>query len=205
MKKIIYTLSLLLSFLLFSCSNNDLEHTNQFEESFDKFKKFKKENNNSYQYQTSITSEDKSAVTTLSVINGKVTKRTHTIKIFNGMPPKSASGWTDQEIDAIYAKLEPSFKEFLTNRKITLKEYLSWTESENELGKYNDLGATSIMTLDEVYSKAKNEWLLPQDKKKIFFETKNSGMISTCGYIIGNCQDGCFTGININFIKPFTK
>lgn len=205
MKKIIYILSLLLSLSVFSCKNSDLEYSNQFEDSFDKFIKFKNESNNSYQYQTSIATMDHTSTTTISVINGKVIKREHLVKVFNGFVSKSQTGWTDQEIEAIDAKLEESFKKFLASKNITLKEYLTWSESEKELGKYNGLGATEIMTLDEVYTKAKSEWLLAQEKKNIFFETKNNGMISSCGYIIGNCQDDCFTGINISVIKPLKK
>lgn len=205
MKKIIYTLSLLLILSVFSCKNSDLEYSNQFEDSFDKFKEFKKENNNSYQYQTSIVTMEQSYKTTISVINGKVTKREHRVIVFNGSVSKSPTGWTDQEIDAIYANLEESFKNYLVSKKITLKEYLSWSESEKELGKYNGLGATEIMTLDDIYTKAKGEWLVAQEKKKIFFETKNNGMISSCGYVIGNCQDDCFTGINISNIKTLTN
>jgi len=144
---------------------------------------------------------EQSSKTTISVINGKVTKREHRVIVFNGSVSKSPTGWTDQEIDAIYANLTESFKNYLVSKKITLKEYLSWSESEKELGKYNGLGATEIMTLDDVYTRAKGEWLVAQEKKKIFFETKNNGMISSCGYVIGNCQDDCFIGINISDIK----
>lgn len=200
MKKIIYIL--LLSLSVFSCKNSDLESSNQFEDSFNKFKEFRKESNNSYQYQTNSSfMTEMSRTTTITVINGKVVKREYLVKIFNGFVPKSEEGWTDQEIEAIYAKQDDFFKKYLIAKNITLKEYLGWSESEKELGKYNDLGATPIMTLDEVYSKAKGEWLVTQEKKKIFFETNNNGMISSCGYIMGNCQDGCFTGINISYIK----
>lgn len=201
MKKIIYTLSLLLSLSVFSCKNSDLEYSNQFEDSFDKFKEFKKENNNSYQYQTSIVTMEQSAITTISVINGKVTKREHLIQRFGNQFISPATGWTDDKVAAIEANTTEAFKTYLKDKKITLKQYLSWSESGKELGKYNDLGATPIMTLDDVYSKAKGEWLVAQERKKIFFETKNKGMISSCGYIIGNCQDDCFTGINISDIK----
>lgn len=205
MKKIIYTLSLLLILSVFSCKNSDLEYSNQFEESFDKFKEFKKESYNSYQYQTNTSLMTQSATTTISVINGKVTKREHLIQRFGNQFISPATGWTDEKIAAIEAKITDAFKTYLTDKKITLKEYLSWSESEKELGKYNGLGATEIMTLDDVYTKAKGEWLVAQEKKKIFFETKNNGMISSCGYIIGNCQDDCFTGINISDIKTLTN
>lgn len=200
MKKIIYIL--LLTLTVFACKSSDVESSNQLDDSFKKFKEFKKESNNSYQYQTNTSfMTEMSTTTTITVINGKVVKREYLVKIFNGFVPKSEVGWTDQEIETIYAKQDEFFKNYLISKNITLKEYLAWSEYENELGKYNDLGATPIMTLDEVYSKAKSEWLVKQVNKKIFFETNNKGMISSCGYILGNCQDGCFTGINISYIK----
>lgn len=205
MKKIIYILSLLLSLSVFSCKNSDLEYSNQFEDSFDKFIKFKKESNNSYQYQTSIATTDHTSTTTISVINGKVIKREHLIQRFDNHIIMPTTGWTDANIAAIEANIPEPLKTYLKDKSITLKEYLNWSESQNELGKYNGLGATPVMTLDEVYTKAKGQWLVTQEKKKIFFETKNNGMISSCGYVIGNCQDDCFTGINISLIKPLNN
>ena len=34
-----------------------------------------------------------------------------------------------------------------------------------------------------------------------YLETKNNGMISTCGYVENNCADDCFIGIHINNIS----
>lgn len=78
-------------------------------------------------------------------------------------------------------------------------EELEWTEQGDEIGT-NKMGA-SPLTLDEIYDKAQEEWLLKRDNSEAFFETENNGMISTCGYIINNCADDCFQGINIKNIE----
>ncbi|MFT3904243.1 MAG: hypothetical protein QM727_13795 [Niabella sp.] len=75
-----------------------------------------------------------------------------------------------------------------------------WTEGLDEINSHTDFG--KAMTLDEVYGKAKSEWLNVSKKENhIYFEAKNNGMISTCGYFPKNCADDCFTGIHIDEIK----
>lgn len=78
---------------------------------------------------------------------------------------------------------------------------LEWTEEGNEVGLH-DSGAEPI-TLDEVYYKAEHEWLIKRENTTTYFETKNNGMISTCGFRDNNCADDCFVGITILSIKPF--
>lgn len=78
-------------------------------------------------------------------------------------------------------------------------EEREWTEEENEIGAHEN-GAEPL-TLDEVYAKARAEWLLKRENTEFFFETKNNGLISTCGYVLKNCADDCFRGINIKKIE----
>ena len=61
-------------------------------------------------------------------------------------------------------------------------------------------GGTSL-TLDEIYEKARTEWLLKRKDATSYFEAKNDGMISSCGYVNNNCADDCFVGITINLIE----
>lgn len=70
-----------------------------------------------------------------------------------------------------------------------------WQEDQNKLNTHS-AGAPTL-TLDEVYQKAKTEWLLKRKDAETFFEAKNNGMISTCGYTQNGCQDDCFNGITI--------
>jgi hypothetical protein len=55
--------------------------------------------------------------------------------------------------------------------------------------------------LDEIYSIARNEWLKKRSGVTVYFEAKNSGMISTAGSIPDGCVDDCFSGISIRSIK----
>ncbi len=82
-----------------------------------------------------------------------------------------------------------------------LEDVLEWSEEEGDLGKSVETPASSLMTLDEVYDKAKNVWLRKRENAKVIFETKNNGLISSCGYINDGCQDDCFSGIGISSIE----
>lgn len=74
-----------------------------------------------------------------------------------------------------------------------------WTEDETAL-KSHDQGG-NVWTLDEIYEKAKTVWLVKRKDAKISLETKNNGMISSCGFIPDNCADDCFTGVSIILIE----
>lgn len=83
------------------------------------------------------------------------------------------------------------------------EEELQWTENENEIGSHTT--GSDPVTLDEIYAKAKQEWLPKRDDVKTHFETKNNGLISTCGYVENGCQDDCFVGIHIKTIEPLLE
>ena len=74
-----------------------------------------------------------------------------------------------------------------------------WKEDETKLGMHD---ATAVLlTMDEIYAKAKDEWLVKRDNAKTYFEAKNDGMISLCGYVPNGCQDDCLNGIKIKYIR----
>jgi hypothetical protein len=76
-----------------------------------------------------------------------------------------------------------------------------WTEDSASLNTH-ERGFTGI-TLDEIYAKARNEWLkADKNENDIFLEVKNQRMISSCGYVPKNCADDCFRGISILEISP---
>lgn len=81
-------------------------------------------------------------------------------------------------------------------------DQLKWTENQSQINTHQSSNAASAITLDEVYSKAEKEWLIKSKNTTSYFETKNNGLISTCGYVENGCMDDCFTGINI---KSITK
>ncbi|WP_428233008.1 hypothetical protein [Flavobacterium sp.] len=77
---------------------------------------------------------------------------------------------------------------------------LSWTENENEINSHEFSGAASPLTLDEIYDKAKTQWLIKRKNAKTYFESANNGLLSVCGYVENGCMDDCFTGITIKDI-----
>jgi hypothetical protein len=76
-----------------------------------------------------------------------------------------------------------------------------WIETGTELGTHEATPAAAAVTLDEVYQKAKNNWLQTRSGTRTYFETENDGMISLCGYVPKGCADDCFTGIRIARIE----
>lgn len=74
-----------------------------------------------------------------------------------------------------------------------------WVEDESNLNTHAE-GATSV-TLDEIYHKAKTDWLLKRKDATTSFEAKNNGLISSAGYVPNGCADDCFRGISIVFIE----
>lgn len=78
---------------------------------------------------------------------------------------------------------------------------LEWTETGSEIGSHKNSGAAAL-TLDEIYLKAEQEWLVKKSNAKISFEAKNNGLLSTCGSVENGCQDDCFVGIRIKNIEP---
>jgi hypothetical protein len=80
----------------------------------------------------------------------------------------------------------------------------SWDEDANNIGTHN--AGAEVLTLDQIYDKAKNEWLKADTKtNKIYFETDAKGLIASCGYVPDGCQDDCFTGVTITSIKAFAQ
>ena len=78
-------------------------------------------------------------------------------------------------------------------------EALEWTENENEINSHLNSGAAAL-TLDQIYEKARTEWLIKRKDAQVYFETNNNGLISSCGYIPDGCMDDCFFGINISSV-----
>ena len=157
---------------LSGCTKEEISHKSDREKSLKEFEKFKKTSANSYQY-TVIRSSwvGMSWKTVTTVKNGKVVQRK-----FKWIVPKD---WTP-EIPAAQKE---------------------WTEGENEINAHQQSGAADAIILDEVYSRAKNDWLKKRDNATTYFKAENNGLISSCGYVENNCADDCFVGINITSIN----
>lgn len=151
-----------------SCKKEQINEKSAFEKSLSEWKKFKRSSGNSYQYTVLRTSwVGMSFETVITVKKGKVVQRKFTWIIRDG----SSSQIPDDQRE--------------------------WTEEEDEINAHKDSGAADAITLDEVYDRAKNDWLKKRDNVTTYFETKNNGMISSCGYRDNNCADDCFVGIDI--------
>lgn len=83
-----------------------------------------------------------------------------------------------------------------SNEVTTFEE---WTEDASTLNTHTNGYLT--LTLDEIYQKARTEWLIKRKDADVSLETKNNGMISAAGYVPKNCADDCFFGINIRSIE----
>lgn len=172
MKSQLFTLVLLFIASIFtSCDKEDIEYQNQFEKSHRAWLDFKKESNNSYTYTTVFGSWTGFACQT------KITV---------------ASGRVIER-HFKYTSIPPG--------ALVPQESLEWKENENQLNSHTYTSASSPLTLDQIYDKAKNEWLLKREHAKTYFEAKNNGLISSCGYVEDGCQDDCFSGISIASIE----
>nr|WP_294950558.1 hypothetical protein [uncultured Mucilaginibacter sp.] len=80
----------------------------------------------------------------------------------------------------------------------------NWSESGSTLNSHTD--GFEGLTLDEVYLKARNEWLkVDKAKNDIFFQANNNGLISLAGYVPKGCQDDCLIGIHVKDVKVYVK
>ena len=77
---------------------------------------------------------------------------------------------------------------------------MEWTENENEINSHTNSGASYALTLDQVYEKARTEWLIKRKDATVYFEANNNGLISSCGYVPDGCMDDCFRGITISSV-----
>ncbi|QCX02259.1 hypothetical protein FGM00_02790 [Aggregatimonas sangjinii] len=162
---------LLIAGLSSSCEKDDSEYQNDFEDSRKAWLDFKESTNNSYKY---------------IVVGGSWVGFSWetTLTVSNGKLIGRHFKYTVTE----------GLAENVT------EEELEWTENEAEIGTHEFVGADAL-TLDEIYDKAQREWLKKRENAKIYFETKNNGMISTCGYVENGCADDCFIGVTINSIE----
>lgn len=74
-----------------------------------------------------------------------------------------------------------------------------WEEDASSLGSH--AAGAEPLTLDKIYQHAKSDWLKKREDAETYFETRNNGMISLCGYVPNGCADDCFRGITIDYIE----
>jgi len=162
---------LLICTLLAACKKSNLNFQDDFEKSYHTWLDFKQKYANWYDYEVVTSSwTGVSSQTIITVKDGKVVQR--------------------------------YFKLFVpTGYQVTIPpDKMEWTETESQIDTHPNGGAAAPLTLDQVYEKARTEWLPKRANAKTYFEAKNDGMISSCGYVEDGCQDDCFIGITIAFI-----
>ena len=174
MKFKIYFITLLsIASLVLSCESDDsLNYQNDFENSQEAWLNFKESSNNSYKYVIpGGTLSSPSWETTITVSNGVI--------------------------------IERDFKYTTGDLSLIPEDQLEWTENESEINssEHEDTAAYYALTLDDIYDKAEQEWLIKRKDATTYFESNNNGLISSCGYVMNGCADSCFTGIGIKSIE----
>ncbi len=109
--------------------------------------------------------------------------------------PRPAAGWTKENIRVALTSInmdKARIEEMLTADFIAGME---WEEDQNNLGKYGPQDL--VMTIDQIYKKAKDTWLVPSKGDEAIFETKNNGIISMVGTRLKPHDDVPFNGVRI--------
>lgn len=185
--------------LLFSCSKGEslnIEHESAYKKSLKKWEEFRSENNNTYTFviETDRLFSALPSRITLTVENGILTKRNgHKMDLF--LVPRPAAGWTKENIRVALTSInmdKARIEEMLTADFIAGME---WEEDQNNLGKYGPQDL--VMTIDQIYKKAKDTWLVPSKGDEAIFETKNNGIISMVGTRLKPHDDVPFNGVRI--------
>ena len=175
MKNKIYALTfLIISSFIASCSSDEVfDYKADLENSKNSWIEFKELSNNSYKYVTSGGSVFTTYgwETTITVSNGVIIERKF--------------------------KFTPGAEDFIP------VDELEWTENENEINsaEHETTSASVALTLDEIYEKSEQEWLIKRKNATSYFEAENNGLISKSGYVKKECLDDCFVGITIKSIK----
>lgn len=165
------TFVLIISIISACSSTKQLNFNSEYETSKSVWQTFKKNCNNSYKYTVTFNSWTGFGWDT-------------EITVKNGIVVQRKFKYNSTEKGA------------LNNIK---ESDLQWTETESKIGSHEN-GAKPI-TLDKIYDLAEQDWLSKKENAKAYFETKNNGMISVCGYVENDCMDDCFIGVRISNIQ----
>ncbi len=194
-------LSIILLLTALACEKDYLTHQHDFDKSFNAWQAFRQSSGNSYKYTvTAGTWAGASWKTGLVVTQGKVTERQFAYTVFYDVK-QPASGWNEVGRNQVLAALKLTAEEFKTRYGQPVEQVLEWKETGNTLGSHAGTSAAQLITLDEVYEKARTEWLVKRAGVSVYFEANNNGLISSCGFVQDGCMDDCFNGINISEIK----
>jgi PKD repeat protein len=169
--KNLYLPAIILLLLTASCKKEDIAKQSEYDASYKAWINFKSSSKNSYSYTMVYGSWVGIGVTIKVAVN-------------NG-----------KIVSRDYIKLQS--RNDGTNKVDTVR---NWHEEAATINTHpND--AADALTMDDIYLKARTEWLKVDAKANdIIFEAKNNGIISDCGYVPNNCADDCFRGITITAV-----
>jgi hypothetical protein len=169
--KKLFLFTIIILFSVTSCKKEDIANESDYNKSYNAWLGYKKSVHNSYSYTQSYGS-------------------------WTGYGAEIKIGVSDGKIisrDFIAVQLR---RDGTSNRDTTAR----WHEEKSSLNTHGNQ-AGELLTLDDVYLKARTIWLKVDKKNNdIYFEANNNGMISNCGYRPKGCQDDCVTGIIITTI-----
>ncbi|WP_207514588.1 hypothetical protein [Longitalea luteola] len=171
MKRLFSLLTILSLFTVSACKKDGIKEAFEYRQSYSAWQQFKETTGNSYTYE--VVSGSWIGLGYYTTITVKAGKVTERKYILKGD----------------------------TARNGTVAILREWVEDESQVGSHTADAAAPAVTLDDIYARAKNEWLAGPDDADYFFETENDGMISTCGYVPHGCADDCFRGIHISYIR----
>lgn len=169
--KNLHLITAILLLMATACKKENIAKQSEYDNSYKAWMSFKSSSKNSYSYTTTYGSWVGFGVTIKVAVN-------------NG-----------KIVSRDYIKVQS--RNDGTNNADTVK---TWHEDAATINTHpND--AANALTLDDIYLKARTEWLKADAKTNdIIFEAKNNGIISNCGYVTRNCADDCFRGINITTV-----
>ncbi|GEM_PF-418997 len=189
---------LLITFLLVSCSKSDLEFEDQYERSLRKWEDFKRESQNSYSYSTYSGSwTGWSSEMTITIENGKIEQVSYIVPSI-APAKRPENGWTKESFIEAMRKKGYSEEELKKVEEQRVWEKMEWTEDKSNLGSHGDY---YLLTLDDVYRLAKENWLVKSKGVTNYLETEHDGLISKVGKVEENCADDCFIGVQISAIE----
>jgi hypothetical protein len=173
MKKALFIILAVL--MITACKKDSISYEDDYEKSYKAWLSYKQRVNNSYSYVVTWGSwAGFGEETTLNITDGKITSRSY--KAYRRVYDPSGS-----------------------SANVLVK---TWDENEATLNTHANEGA-QLLTLDDVYAKAKSVWLVADKKTNdIYFEARHNGLISGCSFVPKGCQDDCSIGINIKTITP---
>ncbi|MFD1769771.1 hypothetical protein [Sphingobacterium suaedae] len=180
-----------------SCSKSNLEFENEYETSLRRWEAFKEKSNNSYKYTTySVSWTGWNTEITITVDQGTIMQVDFIVPQLEQVK-RPAEGWSSKIFSEALRKMGYTEEEIEQHEANRTFQTIEWTEDITTLGTHGDY---YLRTIDDIYRKAKEEWLVKRAGITNYFESENEGIISRVGSYKEGCMDDCFNGVRIKSI-----